>query len=223
MGDHCGGRVRDTGNLPPSPCCQSTRAQTTKKRLLEASEGADRPALAAPHFSAPSLLLGRSEEAVCAPAPSCTSCTEVVSTELQEALRHQHAPRRGAVTWWFSDTGSNQVAALSILRLMFLLEIQGSQQALFVFCSLLFLLSYVNFWKLTPSTSVEILLVKQKYSLNATCHSLKTRSLAQSFPYFCLVRGSLTPFLTWISQRDERCRELCSSQGKFENFWKAVW
>lgn len=98
MGDHCGGRVRDTGNLPPSPCCQSTRAQTTKKRLLEASEGADRPALAAPHFSAPSLLLGRSEEAVCAPAPSCTSCTEVVSTELQEALRHQHAPRRGAVT-----------------------------------------------------------------------------------------------------------------------------
>lgn len=71
MGDPCGGRVRDTGNLPPSPSCQSTRAQTTKKRLLEASKGADRPALAAPLLCAiPPAGKKRQSVPLPAPAPS---------------------------------------------------------------------------------------------------------------------------------------------------------
>ena len=53
MGDHCGGRVRDTGKLPPSPCCQSTRAQTTKKETAGGQRGGRQASLSCPHFSAP--------------------------------------------------------------------------------------------------------------------------------------------------------------------------
>ena len=125
-----------------------------------------------------SLLLGRSEEAVCAPAPSCSSCTEVVSAELQEALWYQHAP---AEVQWRDDSVTQgqirlQPCPASAWCSFWRYKEANKHSSFFVLC--FFLLSYVNFWKLTPSTSVEILLVKQKYNLNATCHSLKTRSLA---------------------------------------------